>query len=510
MNEWIAFVLPPAVALVGARLNRVLLGKSFDAQFGAGLKFALGLAVGMLVFSQAVFFAAFVGVNAASTLAWLALLWGGAELVLAVKNIFPELKDIKSGIGLSHLWWLLLLPVIYGWWIFGKLSTLEGTLEFDAAAFWVFKSKIFYLTQGQELASWFHNSNLAYMHWYYPTLTPSLYTLGYGAVGGVNEFVNKVWPFWMLVALSLAILSLGRTWKRPHPLPILTVMLLCFLPALLHFIRQEGGTMPMIFYTSLSCLMIVRALYTNQISALAVAVMLLAGCAATKLEGAIYAAVWAGVLLPIMWRRGWLKLPVLWKAVGGGIFCLVPYAMFRLAKPVTDSAADWWQPIASHQPGMMERFTETWFLGFFGRFFSPEFFQWSVLSGGGITLSGHWTGLAGLWNDQLAVLPWLTVVILLFLTAWPKIDRKWVLGLLSLVMILVTALLALVIAGYLSGQSPVRSDFDKTAIDFSTANQVGRYYCPLFIACFLSVVSFCFLEREVDPAKSAKPEPFKT
>src|ERR1700722_3749979 len=190
MNEFIAFVLPPAVALGGVRLNHFLLGKAFDAQFGAGVKFALGLGLGMLVFSQAVFLFAFIGINAAGALAWLALIWGAVEFVLAVLKSLPKLKHIKPQT--PHLWLLFLLPVIYSWWVFGRLSTLEGTLEFDAVAFWVFKSKIFYLTQGKALAFWFHNSNLAYMHWYYPTLVSCLYTLGYGAVGGVDEFVNDV------------------------------------------------------------------------------------------------------------------------------------------------------------------------------------------------------------------------------------------------------------------------------------------------------------------------------
>ena len=50
MKELIAFLLPPAVALAGTRLNRWLLGREWESRSGGGLKFALGLAVGMLVF----------------------------------------------------------------------------------------------------------------------------------------------------------------------------------------------------------------------------------------------------------------------------------------------------------------------------------------------------------------------------------------------------------------------------------------------------------------------------
>ena len=53
-----------------------MLGQKFEYRFGAGLRFAIGLAVGMLVFSQAVLLAALAGINLAGGLAWLALIWG--------------------------------------------------------------------------------------------------------------------------------------------------------------------------------------------------------------------------------------------------------------------------------------------------------------------------------------------------------------------------------------------------------------------------------------------------
>lgn len=495
MNEFIAFVLPPAVALAGARLNRILFGNAFAAEFGVGVKFALGLGVGMLVFSQAVFLCAFLGINAAGALAWVALAWGAVEFVLAVVKLLPNVKRIKPQI--PHLWLLLLLPVIYGWWVFGRLSTLEGTVEFDAVAFWVFKSKIIYLTQGKALAFWFHDINLPYMHWYYPTLVSCLYTLGYGAVGRVDEFVNNVWPFWMMVALCGSVLSLGKIWERPHPLPVLAVLLLCFLPASLQFIREEGGTMPMLFYTSLTCLLIVRALHYSQSIALAAAIPLLAGCAATKLEGGIYDAIWFCILLPMIWRRGWLRHSILWKAVGFASICLLPYVMFRLAGPISDPANNWWFEIVTEPRLMLGRFWETFSLNVFDRFFSQDFFHWSTNNAGDISWVGHWTGLGSLFNEDLAVLPWLILFLLPFFLWKGERDSRRAIGYLSTAIIAVFAILALVITGYLSLISGGGTrDFNNQMTDFSS-NDVGRYYYPFFAAWFLGIISTSFPGRTV-------------
>src|ERR1700722_15689542 len=259
MKELIAFILPPATALAGMRLGQWILGQKFEAQYGFGFRFAFGLALGMLVFSQAVLLTALAGFYAAFPLAWLAILWGGVEIALLAVKFPATWKTIKFQPG--HLLLLLLLPLLYSWWVFGRLSTLEGTLEFDANAFWVFKAKILFYEQGQNLIHVLRQSNLGYAHMDYPLLVPCLYTLDYGAVRGVDEFVNKVWPFWMMVALCIGTLSFARTWQIPRLLPIAVVTLIAFLPASLEFIRNEGGTIPMVFYLGLSALLIVDSIY---------------------------------------------------------------------------------------------------------------------------------------------------------------------------------------------------------------------------------------------------------
>jgi len=497
MKEWIAFLLPPAVALAGMRISRLLLGQKFEERFGLGFQFVLGLGVGMTMFSQAVLLAALAGINLSGVLAWGALTWGIVEFGLRLPKWTASVKQIRPQPG--HLWLLLLLPVVYAWWVFGRLSTLEGTLEYDANAFWVFKSKILYLAQGGNLLHWMHQPDLAYAHWDYPMLVPCLYVLNYGAVGGVDEFVNKVWPFWMVVALSLGMLSLGKVWKHPHPLPILTVVTFCFLPASLQFIRQEGGTIPMVFFVSLTALLIVKAISCADEFYLAAGILAAAGCATTKFEGIIYAAVWLCGLLPLCWRRGWLQKPILWKSVLVAVVCLLPYTWFRLDKPIPHPESGWWHAGMASPASALYRFHQTWFLNICGRFFNNNFFHWQPGDHDHLQWAGKWIGPGGFVNEQLAVLPWLVVILLAL--AWWKRRGRLALGSLTVVILGVFTVLALVIACLPRTQGSL-----SYAIEFSTSNEVGRYSYPFFAAWFLAVAAIWFENPQSSPPANL-PDP---
>lgn len=488
MKEWIAFLLPPATAFAGMRLNYLVLGQDSEARFGLGLRFALGLGMGMLVFSQAVLLTTLAGINASGWLAWGALIWAVVEIGTHLRKWTAGWRALK--LQRAHLWLLLLLPVAYSWWVFGRLSTLEGTLEFDANAFWVFKAKMLFLVQGRSLGDILHQSNLAYAHLDYPLLVPCLYTLGYGAVGRVDEFVNKVWPFWMVVALCLGILSLGKFWRRPHPLPIVMVLSFCFLPASLQFIRNEGGTLPMVFFVSLTALLLQRAISARDEFCLAASILALAGCAMTKFEGMVYAAIWLCLLLPVGWhcdwfRRDWHKKSLLWKSALVAIISFLPYAWYRLGQPMPHPESGWWRSSLATPEMTLRRFPQAWFLNVCGRFFSPDFFRWQSADGDHMQWAGHWSGTASLVNDQLSVLPWLLLALLVF-TLW-KGRARLALECLSFVMLGVFTILSFAIACLPRMQSHVLR-----MIDFSTANQVGRYYYPFFAAWFLAATAVWF------------------
>ncbi|HEY1660808.1 MAG TPA: hypothetical protein VGI03_00165 [Verrucomicrobiae bacterium] len=489
MKETIAFLLPPALAFSGMRVARLLLGREIESRFGIGLRWALGMGIGMLLFTQAALLGALAGVNLAGPLAWLALIWGLAEIIIAAPNTMTRLVHLKMQP--AHLWLVILLPLLYFCWVFSRLSTLEGTLEFDANAFWVFKAKVLYLEQGGNLLHWMHQTSLAYAHWDYPMLVPCLYLLDYGAVGSVDEFVNKVWPFWMIIALGIGTLSMAKTWQRPHPLPMLAVVVLCLLPATLHFVRQEGGTIPLLFFASLTAMLLVRAITSNDAYPMAAAMLTAVGGAMSKFEGMIYLAIWFCVLLPLCWRRGWFKNRILWRSAMTCIICVLPYALFRLAKPVEHPESGWWRDGLA-TPGMtLYRFPQAWFMNIGGRFFNGNFFHWQS-NQGHLQWIGHWNGLGSLANEQLSILPWLLLIVIV-MSLWQKRSRLATASL-SIVIVGVFTVLALA----LSCLPFIQGDLDQM-ITYSKGDEVGRYSYPFIIAWFLGIMVAWFDNLDAIP-----------
>ncbi|HEV2454540.1 MAG TPA: hypothetical protein VGY98_09770 [Verrucomicrobiae bacterium] len=484
MTDLAAFILPPATAFAGMRAATLVLGTRFQEQMGFGLRFALGLALGMVFFSQAELLLALAGLNAAPILAWTGLVWGVAELGLIVAKLPAATKSVRFQP--AHLWLLLLLPLAYSWWVFARLSTLEGTLEYDANAFWVFKAKILYLEQGQNLLRVLRDVNLGYAHMDYPMLVPCLYTLNYGIMGQVDEFVNKVWPFWMMVALCAGIVSAARLWKYPRPLPVAVVTLIAFLPASLEFIRNEGGTIPMVFYTSMAALFIVSAIYARNELAPAALILVLTGVFSTKFEGVLFAAFTSCALLPVASRRGWLKNTTLWKSAATAAICVAPYLIYRLSKPVPNLESAWFHTGMATPDAVFHRFPQIWFMDIFARFFNPAFFQWQAGNNRMLWI-GHWTGLGSLVNDQLAVLPWL-LAALLILTFIYKPRGRLVIVLLSTIVLVTFTFLSLVV-------SCLKKDDLQSGIDFA-CGIVGRYYYPFFTAWFLGTVAIWFMDEK--------------
>ncbi|HEU6449420.1 MAG TPA: hypothetical protein VFV23_13390 [Verrucomicrobiae bacterium] len=498
MKEFLAFLLPVAVAFAGTRIVRLILGKKFEENFGIGLRFTLGLAVGMVVFSQSVLLAAIAGIDLSGALAWAAMIWGIVEVILLAPKAVAGAKQIQFHS--AHLWLLLLLPVIYAAWVFGKLSTLEGTLEFDANAFWVFKAKILYLEHGKNLFTTIHQSNLGYTHMDYPMLVPGIYTLGYGLAGGVDEFINKVWPFWMMVALSIAVISLSRIWKRPRPLPLLIVNLLCFLPATLQFVRNEGGTIPMVYGTSLAAMLFVVAIANADQFAIAAGILSLIMCATTKFEGVIYAALWGGITMILCWRRGWLKSSLIWKPIAVAAICLVPYLCFRLEKPILHPESNWAHEGIRSPATVAHRFPQTLLLDVGCRFFDKEFFKWQTPDKEHLQFVGHWNGFKSLANPELSALPWLLLVFIGF-SLWKKSRERFALVVLLAVIFGELAFLSFVISCLARMQADVAQ-----VIDFGT-NVVGRYYYPFFVACFLGT-ALIWTHQQISVSVS-KPAPIE-
>lgn len=497
MSALIALLLPPAVALAGMRLVRLLLGRGCSERYGTGLLFALGLGTGMLVFTQIILATVLLGFNAAGLLAWIALVWGFGESLLLIRQGLMQRHQIR--LRKAHLWLLLLLPVAGCLAVLGRISVVEGTVEFDAITHWVFKSKILYLSHGREFLGLMHNGNMVYFHLDYPMLVSALYTLNYGAVGGVNEFINKVWPVWMVAALCLAILSLADTWRRPRPLPIAIVTVLCFLPGTLCFMRWEGATIPMVFYSSLAAMLIVRAFTRDDVSALALGLLMLTGGAMSKFDGMLYMFFWLLMLAPVCRRRGWLKDPLVRRIAAFALVCVLPYAAYRLNRPLTHLESDWPQQ-AVYSPGSALRILpEILGLGLGGRFFSLDFFKWTVGGDGRLQWAGQWHGLRTLINYHLSVVPWLSLGLLGY-SLWKGHCRRVFLQL-TFVTFAVFVFLAFVLACV-----PHDPSAEAAYVLAKTGEDMGRYFYPFFVAWFLGMAS-TWWQAEVHPADEAGRRP---
>jgi hypothetical protein len=500
MKEWLAFLLPPATALVGMRISRFILGKQLEEEFKFGLRFALGLCVGMFVFTQGVLLGAVAGLGLCAFLAWTIFAWAAVEVALLVPKILAGRKQVRFQI--SHLWLLALTPVVLLLWAYGRISVVAGVHEFDAAAFWLLKARFLYFDHGKQFLNLLHTSNLAYTHMDYPWLVPGVYSLTYGAVGGVDEFVIKAWPFWMIVALCGAILSIGRVWRQPHPAPILAIVLFCHLPATEQYLGQEGATIPLLFGVSTAALLLVISFIRRSPRAVAAGLLALACCAATKLEGALCAILWAIPLSVYCWRNGWLKNPLIWKTVLVAFCFFLPYIFIRLQKPVLYPEAHWLQDAAATPASVLHRYPQTLFLGIGRRFFSPSFFYWDSPDKDHLHYIGGWMGRNTFAGPELSVLPWI-LLILLGLTFWKKPAHRLTLG--TLLAVILGQIFAL--SFIISSLRPKQSDLNEV-IGF-TGEIVGRYFYPFFIACFLGTMAIWLLDRESEPAiiqKLAKPD----
>ena len=499
MNELISILLPPAVGLAGMRLVRWLLGADYEARHGLGLRFAVGLGAGMLVSTQIVLLGTLLGLKLAGAVAGISFAWGSFELLLLGRKGAGNLKLPRFQ--RAHLWLLLLLPVAFYFWVFGRLSVVEGAMEFDGVSHWLVKSRMMYFRTGIDFLALAQKPQLAYAHWDYPLLVPILYTLNYAAIGEANEFIVKVWPCWMMLALCLAVLSLADAWRRPHPLPLAAVLVFCLLPATMYYIHREGGTAAMVFYAGLSTLLIIRALLRNEAATLAAAMLMLAGCAMSKFEGMLYSAAWSCPLLAVCWKRGWFKNIALWRTLLVAVLCVVPYIAFRLQKPAPHPESAWPQ-VAIHSPGpALKRFPEILGVGLARRFFHKDFAHWTETPDGRLEWSGTWQGFQTASNYQLHILPSLTL-LLLGIGMWQR--RHWrTLLALTFVVFGVFAFVAFVMA-CLPDLFPQGTEGGYVLA--KTGDDMSRYSYPFFAAWFLGIVSIWFGEGTVVPAPNGANE----
>jgi hypothetical protein len=248
----------------------------------------------------------------------------------------------------------------------------------------------------------------------------------------------------------------------------------------------------MVFGTCLAVLFLVSAIYQENELASATLVLALTACFSTKFEGALFAVAGGIVLLLLCLRRGWLKNLALWKCAIAAAICVVPYFFYRLSKPVPNAESGWLHEGMASPGAVLHCYPRVWFAEVFARFFSADFFHWQATATS-MQWSGHWSGWNSLLNEQLSILPWLLVVLLVISIIYKSKGRVTIVVLSGIILFVFSFLSLVVSCLYANNLSD--------AIDFA-CNTVGRYYYPFFTAWFLGTAAIWFrLEtRQSQPA----------
>jgi hypothetical protein len=490
-DAWLAFLLPLATALAGARLVRWLF-PDLTGVLSAGEWLACGLGIGALVLTQLTLGLRLAGLRLESPLLLGVAVWAAVEVFLLFRGGF-KLPKFNS----SYLWWLLLLPLAHLFLCLFRLAGLEGLREFDAIAFWALKGKLFHLFAGSELWPWFHNPTLGYAHLDYPLLAPMLHALTYGAIGHINEFVTKYWNQWMLLSLVLAVLGAARFPRQKPWLVAAAVTLMATLPQSLEFSRMEGATMPITFFAILGSLQFSLGLIENAPARLRLGLLLLIGATMVKFEGMLLLISWCGLL--VFTRAGrsvlfpWKRLAI---PVAAGFATWIPYVFFMLHKPVPHPESGWAGQMLHNLGTVLKAFPATLLANFSRRFLHNDFAAWTSPDNVHAVWNGHYVGWGSVYDTATLGLAW--VCLALFLAG--VLSRRHTQALVLNFLVFVgfgSAISLLLIASHCA---PL--DFSNVLNGGTSAVSGGRYLFPVMVAWFLSsIIAF------VRPTQAAALQP---
>lgn len=489
----IAFLLPLLTALSGVWLLRLLFAPLAESMplleqlacgFGLGMMTVAGVTLGIKL-------CGFHGrgwVLTITSAGALAELWRDRKIILngmaggPRKIISNPATAIIAAIGL--ITFLLLF----------RLAALQGIVEFDAVADWMFKAKIFFTCTGNEIVSWFSNPRLAYAHLDYPTLVPSLHAATYDSLGHVDEFVSKFWSAWMLLFLLGGLASLCRHWpgrfRAPHFF-LLGVLLLPFTQA---YVQMEGGTLPMVFFTVTGFVQCALWLVEKNAGRLALGLALLFGAAMTKFEGMIFLALTtAWIFLPPAARPSLKVLLQFWRAA---VFCLLaalPYLCLRAQIPALHFESGWAGYAAAH-PGLTLSSAPKLFCILLARqFLNPGFAKWSATDDGQLHWTGHWTGVSSLFNQISFGFAWVCLLLTILLWLAAPARRPVIIWTVA-VYLSAVAVFSVVFASFVSISGLNHVIFERTA-----DNTNVRYLFPLLLAwCATMVMLFRVDEKPAE------------
>ena len=484
-DEVVAFFLPLAVALAGTRLVRLLF-KELETVLSLGELLACGLAVGAFFITQSILALRMAGVRLEHFLGVAVMVWAAVEIILLFRQRRAQILQFKFNVRL--LWWLLLIPVGLMLWCLFRLAGTEGLLEFDAVAFWAFKAKILFYCAGPELLGWFKNPALAYAHMDYPLLATLLHTFTYGVLGHVDEFVTKFWNQWMLLFLGLAILGAGKFPNQKPWLAAAVATAVILLPMTLEFTRAEGGTIPMVFFVSISSLQLAIGMAEKQPGRIRLGLLLLMAAAMVKFEGVILFGFWCLLLLldkdsrAVFWPLRRIGLAGLLGFVGW-----LPYAVLRLHGTALNAESAWPRQLLENTGTVLKILPANLMAFVSRRFMNNDFAVWNAPDNQHAVWSGKWVGLESFVDQATLGLGWACLLVLLF--AWLHGGKlRWTVLRLFLVFLGFTIFICIV-------WSSARSNpLDYTqSLAGSERITGGRYLYPAFMSWF--VAGFVLLIR---------------
>ena len=483
----IAFLLPMLTALSGVWLLRVMF-TTLCERLPVLSTLACGLGLGMMAVAALTLGVKLCGFHGRGFVLALTATGALAELWRDRKVFWNGIAGGFRKMISDPLAGAILAVGIAVFLILFRLAALQGIVEFDAAADWMFKAKIFFLCTGHEIVGWFSNPRLAYAHLDYPTLVPSLHAATYDSIGHVDEFVSKFWPTWMLLFLLAALASLGRGKTARFQAPLFFLLGVLLLPFTQTYVQTEGGTLPMVFFTVMGFVQCALGLVEKDRARLGLGLTLLFGAAMSKFEGVIFLALTAGWILLLPATRPLLKPPPrLWRMVAFCFLAALPFICLRAQIPVLHPESGWTGYALAH-PGMTFSSAPKILLIMLARLFvNPDFAKWSA-EDGHLHWTGQWEGLSSLFNQLTPGLAW--VGLLMTIALWFAVPARRPIILWTLAVFVSAAIaMSVVFASFvsISGLNDVINA--RTADD-----EAGRYLFPMLLAWASTTVIMFFAD----------------
>jgi hypothetical protein len=480
-DAFIAFLLPLLTALTGLELFRLLF-PTLHTDLPLLERLGCGFGLGMMAVAAATLGVKLCGFHGRGVV----LVATAAGALAAVRhNRTALLAGITAGLPKTVQSLAPMLGAVMFLLVFAAAGVL-GLVESDAVAAWMLKAKLQYLYTGKELVAWFSEPRLMHAHLDYPPLMPSLHAATFDSIGRVDEYVTKFWPAWMLLLLIGTVVSTSGKRSGRLPGPSFFLLALMLLPATRLFTESEGGTMPMIFFTSLGFLECALAQLEQEPARLGLGLTLLCGAALVKFEGFVILAAVALWLVLLPATRSVLTHPARsWRAAVFALAAALPFFWLR-AHITTLVFESHWAQYALQQPGTTLASMPAFLLMMTTRWFvNPDLATWSADSGH-LQWVGKWEGFTSLYHHPTMALAWLT----LFMTvaAW-LVFRERRMTLVWLVAVILTVLLgfSFVFSSFVSTTSLSRM------LEFYTQDIASaRYLFPLLVAWSTTVLTLLF------------------